>query len=150
MNKSKEEVINTLCEIIKYDIGTVFSYNQALNHIDDEAIYASIESLRDDHIRHVHILTIKIESLGGKPPNMYDCLQALTSLKGVLGTRGALKAMKRNEALISIVYKNALSMKNIPQDIMNIIIEHYKDEKCHMKYIIRTLKSFVDMDSRFT
>jgi len=98
----ENDVIKMLKDLCQLDIDAIFSYEQALEKIDDQKIYHEIESFRQDHLRHVNDLNTMLEKLGETPLNITKdfkgfLIEGFTALRSITGTEGALHAMEGNE-----------------------------------------------------
>ena len=141
----KDELIETVSGLIQLDIDTVYSYNQALDEIEDEIIRARLTEFRDMHQNHIKNLSDVIRTLGAEPPRIKKDLkgfviEALTALRGLTGMAGALKALKTTEEITNRLYGEVVS-KDVPSPLKEILREHFTDEKIHLDYIDSNLEA---------
>jgi rubrerythrin len=61
-----QDVIKHLNELIQLDFDASKTYEQALEHVDNEAAREDLEDFRADHERHIVELTRVVEDLGGE------------------------------------------------------------------------------------
>jgi uncharacterized protein (TIGR02284 family) len=142
---TENNILEKLSALTQLDIDAVFAYQEALKNIDQQDIYDRISEFCEDHARHIEDLSIIISNLGGTPPKSTKdfkgyLIQGMTSLRGITGIEGTLKAMRANEEMTNKKYKEALEENdNLPIDIRRVIEANYSDEKRHLEYIKYTL-----------
>lgn len=138
------DTVEKLIALCQLDIDAIHAYEQALPHLDDAAARRALESFKGDHARHVADLSRVITALGGTPPDLTKdfkgfLIQGMTAVQSVVGTKGALLAMKTNEHLTNKAYAGAMSA-TLPPEAAQVVQRNYDDEKRHLAYIERALE----------
>jgi rubrerythrin len=128
-------VIEHLRALIRLDFDASRSYEQALEYVDDETVRQDFESFRRDHERHIVELTSVVEDLGVKVEEVTRdikgvVLESMTKLRSITGTLGALRAIRTNEKLSSIVYAKANRL-DLPPLALETVTRALEDEKRH-------------------
>jgi len=145
---NRDGIVDILTDLTQLDIDAVFAYEQALERIDEEAIYKEIASFRDDHLRHVDDLSELIRKYGGTPPERSRdfkgfFIEGFTAMRSITGTRGALSAMQDNEKTTNTTYKTALAEHpDLPEDALTLLQKNYADEKRHLSFITNALEKW--------
>jgi uncharacterized protein (TIGR02284 family) len=139
------EVEKKLNSLIQLDVDAVHAYDQALDSIDaeDDDIREALQDYRRDHERHIKTLSSIVRDFGGLPPDRTPdfkgfLIQGFTMVRSSTGTKGALKAMARNEHLTNDKYNEARSW-GLNADIQEVIEQHFIDEQTHLEYIEEAL-----------
>lgn len=145
-----KEVAKRLNSLIKLDADAVAAYDQAIEHIDETAVREQIERYRDDHKRHIAVLTETVQGLGEQPVKpsrdfVGFFIEGFTRIRSFGGATGTLKAMESNERLTNKRYSDATTWDLEPR-IRDIIRTNYEDEKRHLTYIEKTLGHKVDVE----
>lgn len=151
----KSEIIRTLKALAQLDMDAYHAYGQAIEKSDDLGLRHQLEKYRQDHERHVTVLSDCIRELGAEPPEFSRdfkgfLIEGWTALRSVTGVQGVLAAMKTNEKLTNRKYAKAVELL-LPADIHAVIASNYEDEKEHLAYIQRQLGYWVkeeDTDDR--
>ena len=135
----KIELVNKLQSLIKLDIDAVRSYDQAIERITDVDIRRQLEIFREDHSRHVDVITNLVRSYGEVPtsasPDLKGFfLEGFTAIQSMMGTEAALKAMRTNEKETNRQYADAQSL-DLPADVLRVLEKNYADERRHLEYV---------------
>ena len=144
-NMEKNEIIETVSKLIQLDVDTVYSYDKALDEIEDEIMRERLKQFRDMHQKHIKNLSDAIRTLGLEPPEIRKDLkgfviEAFTALRGLTGMKGALKALKTTEEMTNRLYGEVVS-KDVPSPLKEVLREHFTDEKVHLEYIDSNLEA---------
>jgi len=136
------EVLSALAQL---DIDAIRAYEQAIESVSHGGIRVSLTRFRDDHKRHVEHLSAVIRALDAVPPEYSPDLkgfliEGFTAIQSLLGTEGALVAMRNNEELTNRKYAEAYEM-NLSPNIRELVGHNYHDEQVHLKYIQEMLAS---------
>jgi rubrerythrin len=138
---SPRETADRLSYMIKIDMDASAVYEQAIKNLNEENsnIIERFKQYRNEHERHIHILTELIRSMGDIPPERSKCsnrylIEGFTAVRSISGTEGALRAMESNERFTNDRYDTARQW-NFGPDIVGIMEEFYSDEKTHLTYI---------------
>jgi len=138
---TNDKVVKTLNDLIQLDFDASKTYEQALEHIDqeDDEVRMNLEMFRQDHVRHIEDLTDVIEELGGEaiePSRDVKgvLLEGMTKLRSVTGTKGALKAMRMNEKLTNKSYDDVVD-KDLPTSAQEVVLANRDDERRHLAAI---------------
>ncbi len=141
-----KEIANRLGDLIKLDTDAVHAYDQAIGAIAEEAIQEQLTVYKDDHQRHIEVLSRVISDLRETPPKASPdlkgfALQGFTAVRSITGTSGALKAMKSNELLTNRKYDEARSW-DVDAQIKDILESHYQEEQMHLRFVENALRDF--------
>ncbi len=139
-----QEIIDRLSGLVKLDIDAVNAYERAIERIRDERIRETILNYRNDHEGHISNLSVLISELGGEPPERSQDIQgklmeAVTTMRSITGTVGALKAMRTNEETTNRVYEKAVEWE-IREDVHRQLERNFEDEKKHLAFISNELE----------
>ncbi|MCE5186505.1 MAG: PA2169 family four-helix-bundle protein [Planctomycetaceae bacterium] len=137
MNKDQADKIKSL---IKLDIDAVAAYEEALQHIETPSIHKTINMYREDHRRHVTLLSDLLTGAGEVPPERTKdvkgfFIEGFTSLRSVTGEDGALKAMLSNEKITNRKYQDAYENWDLDPEVLAVVSDNYEDERRHLSYI---------------
>lgn len=139
----KKETAKKLNSLIQLDADAVNAYNQAIEEIKDADVRGTIESYREDHERHIAVLSSIVEDMGEEPEKPSKdlkgfLLQGFTKIRSMGGTEAALSAMESNEKLTNKKYSEATGW-DVSPEVLDVIIANYEDEKEHLAYIQKHL-----------
>lgn len=142
-----QELCRHLISLAHLDIDAIHAYTHAIDRINIQDVKETLIRFREDHERHVQLLSPMISQFGGTPPEFKPdfkgyLIQGMTALRGITGNEGALKAMKTNEELTSRTYGNALSWE-MPDDVRSVIVRNHEDERRHLDYINKAIEDRV-------
>lgn len=145
MTLENREMIEYLSSLMKLDFDAAKTYEAAIQKIGDAQINGRMQNFLDDHMRHVENLSDIIARLGGTPPEQSSGIRGLflsgaTSLQGLTGTGGALKALQSEEKLINKTYNDAVH-QGFPYEIRKTLDANFRDEQLHIEYINSTLEN---------
>lgn len=133
------EMVDRLNSLIQLDIDAAHAYTQAIERIEYHDIQRKLEDFRDDHHNHRDRLSVLVKEMGGKPPEDKPdmkgyLIEAFTALRSMMGTKGALEAMRTNERMTNRKYAEALGA-DFPEHVHTLIATNYTDEQRHLEYI---------------
>jgi rubrerythrin len=133
------ETIETLKELIQLDADAVQLYEKAIEHVDLANVKGDLEGFKSDHVRHIDDLSALVGQLGGEAPMPGRdlkgvVLEAMTALRSVTGTKGALKAMRMNEKLTNKIYEKA-TQQELPEQVAVMVALNLEDERRHLQTI---------------
>lgn len=139
-----DKAIRTLKSLIQLDYDAMQTYEQAMTRVDLKPIHDQFQLFHDDHDRHVRELSALLRANAEEPPERSRdfkgvVLEAMTMLRSVTGTEGALNAMHMNEKLTNKSYQEA-SEAELPADAHALVQKNYRDEQRHIRYIEQQLK----------
>ncbi len=142
---TNKEIAGQLRQLAQLDIDAVHAYDQAIGAIDVLGIKDQLTQFKLDHQRHITELSQEIQKLGETPPAYSRdfkgfLIQGFTAARALLGTEGALKAMRDNEKLTNSVYAQAMA-KPFPEQLLGLIKKNYADEQRHLSSIEQTLST---------
>lgn len=142
---NKNDIPRKLRELAQLDIDAVYAYDQALKKIEQAAIRAQLVSFREDHLKHITTLAAVLRDLRQTPPEYSPdfkgyLIQGMTSLLGITGTSGALKAMQANEKLTNKKYQAASGWPTEPA-VTSIITAQLLDERRHLAFIEEAIEN---------
>lgn len=144
------ELIKLLKELMQLDFDAIQTYDHAIEKSDLESVRSALETFRSDHERHISNLTRLLADYGVQADTPTRALkgaalEALTMLRSITGTKGALKAMRTNEKVTNKAYEEALEA-DVPEHVRQLLVEHRADEARHLSYIERALDQFDQID----
>lgn len=142
--KTIENIVNDLIQI---DIDAFFAYEEAIKHIEEKDISDQLKIFQTDHRSHFNALSHALKKSGGTPLEFNQdmkgkLIQGMTWLQGMLGTKGALEAMTKNEELTNKKYKAALAHTGFTEELKNLIKKNFEDEKKHLAYVVQKKQEF--------
>lgn len=155
MGTSNKDTIRCLNDLIRLDADAVELYQSAIERVDDSAVKSDLQAFRADHQRHIVDLTRVVTDLGGEPaPGKQDlkgkALEAVTAMRSMTGTVGALKAMRMNEKLTNKTYDDAMDEEDLPAMALAIVTRNRDDERRHLasieQHLTRLSGSKLDAD----
>ncbi len=134
-----KDIVKALNELVQLDYDASKTYEQALEHIDDDLVRGDLRAFREDHLRHITELSAAIRDLGGEPIEPKRdvkglVLESVTRLRAARGTAGALKAMRTNEKLTNRSYDKAAEL-SLPPAARGIVLANLDDERRHLAAI---------------
>lgn len=137
------EIVEQLNNLIQLDIDAAHAYTQAIERLEYHDIQRKLADFRDDHINHKDRLSALVHEMGGEPPADKPDLkgyliEGFTALRSMMGTKGALEAMRTNERLTNRKYGDS-TQRDFPEDIRIILATNYTDEQRHLEYIENVL-----------
>lgn len=140
MGTSNKDTIRGLNDLIRLDADAVELYQSAIERVDDSAVKSDLQAFRADHQRHITDLTRVVGDLGGEPaPAKQDlkgkALEAVTAMRSMTGTTGALKAMRMNEKLTNKTYDDAIADQDLPAMALAVVMRNRDDERRHLASI---------------
>lgn len=138
------EMIDNLNSLIRLDNDALNSYNKVIEVIDDAALKAEITTFRDDHKRHVSVLSELVKSYGGEAPTEQKDILGLflggaTALRSIFGVEGALKSIHTGEKITNKNYSESV-LWEVPEEVKTVIRENYVDEQRHIRFIESALR----------
>ncbi len=141
MNDKTSRVLKSLVQL---DYDAMQTYEQAIARVDFQPIREQLQRFHDDHDRHIRELSALLRANAEEPPERSRdfkgvVLEAMTLLRSVTGTEGALKAMHMNEKLTNKSYQEATEA-GLPADAQSLVQKNYRDEQRHIRYIEQQLQ----------
>lgn len=139
-------VISKLNDLIELDYDAIAAYEEAVNRLDNIQYAEALTAFKNDHQRHVSVLSKIVLNLGGEPANSGDVKKVLTQGKVVLadirGDKGILKAMHSNEKQTNKAYSDALQEFSGSSDIQFVIRENFDDEQRHKAWLEDAIEQY--------
>lgn len=146
------KVIDLLNALIQLDYDAVLAYTRAIDGVDEahHAVRHRLVSFRADHERHVVELSQAVARLHGEVKTKRRDLKGLliegmTAAQALLGTHGALLAMRTNEELTNRRYDAALQ-EDLPADVRALLLRARDDERRHAEWIEGAIERQVWID----
>jgi len=135
----KDEILDQIEKLRQLDIDASNAYEQAIKAVEDPEVRSRLNEFQNDHERHITDFDKIISDWGGEvsersPDIKGFVISGFTSIRSMMGTEGALKAMKTNEQLTNKKYGEAIE-QDFPEDVMSLIRNNYQDEQRHLAYI---------------
>jgi rubrerythrin len=139
MGTSNQQTIETLNDLLQLDTDAVILYEQAIEHVEGDPLRMDLELFQADHERHITDLRQLVLDLGGQPIEIKRdlkgaVLQAVTAMRSLTGTKGALKAMRMNEKLTNRTYEKAMQGE-LPVRVSRLVAQNLDDERRHLATI---------------
>jgi len=145
----KETIIEKLNALMHLDYDTIRAYDRAIEHVDVASVREHLQLFVSDHGRHVHDLKGAIDTLGGEAPKDPGrdlkgvLMEGMTTLRSLMGTVSALRAMLHNEDLTAKAYEEALAA-DLPAEVATMVLRHREDEARHHTYIEMVIRELED------
>lgn len=139
-----DKIIRRLKSTMQLDHNAVQAYEQAIGRIDIPTVQEKLEEFKSDHERHIVDLDRCVRQLGGTTEEVSrdlkgTLIEGFTALRSVVGTEGALKAMKTNEQLTNRHYYDLLSLE-LPDEVREVIEGNLEDERRHLAYVEQSIE----------
>lgn len=144
------EIVGGIGSLIQMDVDAVHAYRRALSKIDGGPLRAELEGFLRDHERHIDELSAVHRLMGGEPPryerghvrHVAEPLQVeeFASLSGATDPESILKALKHGAKSMNKSYRKALGWV-LPPDVYDIVRRNWDDEKRHLSFLERTLRT---------
>jgi uncharacterized protein (TIGR02284 family) len=140
-----ESRIDTLLEdLIVLDFDAADAYEAAIERISNPEWRRTLESFREDHLRHTRELGEILSGMGKRPPTQGDMKSLLTQGKvvigGLLGESAVLEAMRSNEADTNTAYERAVAFTSLPEKTREVIRRAREDEHRHCDWVLQRLR----------
>ncbi|NLL13114.1 MAG: ferritin-like domain-containing protein [Fibrobacter sp.] len=141
------EMIDKLNSLIRLDNDALSSYNKVIEVIEEATLKAEITRFRDDHKRHVSVLSELVKSYGGEASTEQKDIRRLflggaTALQSLFGVEGALKALHTGEKITNKNYSESVQW-DVPEDVKTVLKENYADEQRHIRFVESALRDKV-------
>lgn len=141
------EMIEKLNSLIRLDNDALSSYNKVIDVIDEPTLKTEITRFRDDHKRHVSVLSELVKSYGGSPSTQEKDIRGVflggaTALQSLFGVEGALKALQTGEKVTNKNYSDAVQW-DVPEDVKIVLRDNYGDEQRHLRFVETALRDKV-------
>jgi hypothetical protein len=133
-----QEIARHLRSLVHLDVDAVNVYDEALEHVTEEAVRTRFTEFRDEHDYHATALSAEIVALGEEAPKRREDLagelaELMTSLRASRGTEGAVKAMRTAEHYHNRRYREAQSW-DAETKLKDILQRFYGDEQRHLEF----------------
>lgn len=136
------EIVKKLEVILKLEADVALIYEYVLQKISGDELNESIRSFRDDHRRHIEILSSIVSTTNGALPEIIEVtdpfIGELKGLKNVNSLKDAFNVLHRVELLTNKEYEEVLSW-DIDPKIEEILDENLEDEQLHLAFIVKTI-----------
>ena len=133
-----EDLITRVEILVRLDADAVVLYDRVLERMAESELRERILQIRNDHHRHVEILTSVVLSSRGVPPKMQDISdlfrRELQELEGSGSMEQMLAALLRLESIINKEYEDAVNLELDPK-IDEIMDDNFLDEQQHIRFI---------------
>ncbi len=131
-------IVKHLNDLLKLEHDAVRAYKTAIDNILDADIQENLGRFRNDHERHIALLTQRIKDNGGAPQQRPDLLgpfiMGLTAVMSKMGDLNALRVMHQNENLTNRAYDGAVK-DDYPAELHEMMEEFQADERRHRAWI---------------
>lgn len=140
-------MINKLNSLIRLDNDALNSYNKVVDMVEEPTLKTELSRFRDDHKRHVSVLTEVVKTYGGAPAGEEKDLRGLflggaTILQSLTGVEGAMKALHTGEKLTNKDYSEAVNW-DVPEDVLIVLRDNYGDEQRHIRFVESAIRDKV-------
>lgn len=144
---NNNEMIEKLNSLIRLDNDALSSYNRVVDIITEPVLKGEIIKFRDDHKRHVSVLSNLVKTYGGTPATNEKDIRGLflggaTALGTLGGVESALKALHTGEKVTNKNYGEAIGW-NVPEDVLIVLKDNYNDEQRHIRFVENAIKDKV-------
>jgi uncharacterized protein (TIGR02284 family) len=135
MARNTIEIMN---DLIQLDVDAVHAYEQAIEACDIVTIQEKLRAFQGDHERHIEDLSRLVRARGAEPKVTRDAkgflIKGFTAIMS-RGDHSALMAMRGNEELTNLSYKNALDDVGAEAEVRTVVERNYADEQRHLAWI---------------
>lgn len=138
-NSMEMDLKAALLTLLQADINTAEIYKNVLENIqNDENIYYELNSIRNDHLRHIANLTKLIPSFHAKRiETKGDVWSDYVKLLGnIMSVDSFLNTLLSCEKKLYQLHRNLENINsNLDKSLKQILFDNFEDEKSHIKYI---------------
>lgn len=139
-----EQIVEKLNSLIRLDNDALSSYNKVIDSIDEPILKSEITRFRDDHKRHVSVLSEIVRSYNAVPADQQKDIRGLflggaTAVQSLTGIEGSLKALHTGEKITNKDYAEAVEW-DVPENVNNVLQDNFSDEQRHLRFIEIALK----------
>jgi uncharacterized protein (TIGR02284 family) len=141
------EMIDKLNSLIRLDNDALASYNKVIEMIEEATLKTEVTRFRDDHKRHVSVLSELVKSYGGEAATEQKDIRGLflggaTALQSIFGVEGALKSLHTGEIITNKNYSESVQW-DVPEDVKIVLRDNYADEQRHIRFVETALRDKV-------
>lgn len=141
------EMIDKLNSLIRLDNDALVGYNKVIEMIEEATLKTEITRFRDDHKRHVSVLSELVKSYGGEAATEQKDIRGLflggaTALQSIFGVEGALKSLHTGEKITNKNYSESVQW-DFPEDVKIVLRDNYADEQRHIRFVETALRDKV-------
>lgn len=132
------ELTNTLSTLLQMDFDAAEIYKNILENIKNgENIYYELNSLRNDHLRHIDNLTKYIPNYIAKEFETKGSIwsEYIELLGNTMSIDSFLKVLLSSEKKIYQFYSGLENIDKLDKNLKQILFDNFEDEKSHIKYI---------------
>jgi rubrerythrin len=142
-----EKELEGLRTLARLDAEAAASYQLAARSIDHQETRQQLETIRDDHQRHVEQLNSIIRARGGEPVPMTaeaprSLLTDITAFAEAVAPEAVLLMVLATEELTNATYDIA-SQLDVSDDLRVVLNRNYEDEQQHLAWIHQTVHEFM-------
>ena len=115
---------NTLIALLRGEMSAVETYTQAVTKLDDQAVIAELQKIRDDHSRAERELRDHVTRSGGQPAEGTGAWSAFASAvagPATVSTATALAALRQGEEYAVAEYEAALGNEEVHPDCHRLV-----------------------------
>lgn len=146
MTNASDHLIRKLNDLIKLDHDAIEAYEAAIERLENPTYKIQLREFCNDHVRHTHNLSERVEQLGGKPAEGPDMMKYLTKGKVVIADmigndHAILVAMRANEEVTNKRYEMALVADSMDAQTRALVEANLGDERRHRAWISAQLES---------
>lgn len=135
---------NALCDLIELDFDAIGAYTKAIEKLSSEEYRNMMTQFREDHERHIKVLTEYLKDKGVQAPTEGDMKEILVKGKvymgSLFGDRTILRAMQSNEVDTNTAYKRVLGYDNMDDHLVEMLARGFDDERRHLSWLKQTLQ----------
>ncbi len=141
------EMIDKLNSLIRLDNDALASYNKVIEMIEEATLKTEVTRFRDDHKRHVSVLSELVKSYSGEAATEQKDIRGLflggaTALQSIFGVEGALKSLHTGEIITNKNYSESVQW-DVPEDVKIVLRDNYADEQRHIRFVETALRDKV-------
>jgi rubrerythrin len=132
------EMVRHLGSLVHLDVDAVHVYDEAIEHVTEDAVRTRFTEFRDEHDYHATVIAAEIRAMGEEPPQPREDLvgelaELVTGLRATRGTEGAVAAMRTAERYHNRRYREAQEW-DLPPKLKEVVERFYADEQRHLEF----------------
>ena len=137
-----KQIVEDLNGLISIDYQTMDLYDQAAQEVHNAAYQSTLETFRQETLRHIQELTNAIEQLGGEPTQQKKAkhlqLDDLNDSE-ILHDADVLEQIKQNEIKVNVLYERFFQKYAGKLEINCLLKNGLDDERRHKKWLKTTI-----------
>ena len=127
----RNTLIGSLQELITLNDDAIEALSLAIARVGDPADRGLLKRLLEDHHRHLLELEALARDLGAEAPESGRRAATSTNLRGLIGDRAVLDAIKMNEDDACAAYERAALREGLPENVRTLLGRGLANERRH-------------------